>query len=264
MKISRNLLVLGLILILLGGLAGNLFDGKSTTPESPSTSQVVTRVKQVNSNPMGVVSAPTIAPVPPMETPPAQFTDEDKAWIGGQVRTLEQTAENFEAMAGPINARLLASAPDEATRAKIDRLQSDYKAQMLKTAELLRNAKPPEDLGEIPLAGIVAAKGMDVPPTAPKFVLPGGETFTISLYYSDWWSLLITEDIPGQTGRFAGQGFQQLNLGKSTILMMHDGALVKFKLVGTLPDPPADENQGMIFPVQPAAMGRNPPKQGNN
>ena len=268
MKISRNILVLGLILILVGILAWNLFDRKSARPVGPAASQAITQAKQMVSNPTVLVSASTVAPVPPKETPPVQFTDEDIAWINGHVRAYENTAANLGRITGPANAPLLASATDDETRAKIEQYQADfqaqYKAQLLAKAAMLKNAKPPEDLGDIPIVGLVESKTMDVPPTAPKHVLPGGETFTLLLYYNDIWALLVTEEIPGQTGKYAGQEFQQLNLGKSTILMMHDGALAKFRLVGTLPEPPADENQGVIFPVQPAAMGRNPTKQGTN
>ena len=262
MKTPRKLLFLGLILVLAGVWAGKFFGTESAQPATAArvATPASTLAKTIDIKSAMAVAAPKVAPVTPKETPPAEFTPEDKKWVDGNVKAMEQVAK----MEGPISQRFLDSAPDDAARARIEQNQKILAASFQRTADLLKNAKPPEDLGEIPLAELSEAKGMQVPANAPRFVLPGGEIFTVSLYYTSWWSLLITEEIPGQTGRFAGQNFNQLAIGQPIILMMHDGALAKFTLQGTMPDAPLDNNRGMGFSGQGARMGRNPAAAGSN
>jgi len=260
MKTPRILLALGLVLILAGVWAWQFFGSKSAEPATTAKVAMLpnTAVKPLVLKSALSVAAPQAAPVTPGDAPPAQFTPKDKAWVDDARNAYENVAANM----GTMNQSMLDAAPNDAARARLEQFDESYKAQLLKGADLLRNAKPPTDLGEIPIAELPEAKDMQVPPNAPKFTLPGGESFTATLFYTNYWSLLITEEIPGQTGRFAGQHFQRLNIGQPTMLMMQDGALAKFTLQGTMPDAPMDAGPNAGFAG--ARMGRNTAAGGNN
>jgi hypothetical protein len=259
MKTPRKLLVLGLVLVLAGVWAWKFFGIENVKPAiaAPAVTLASISVKPMDLKSAQAVEAPKVAPATPGDTPPAEFTDKDKAWVEGYIHADEEVAANV----GTIGQRFMDSAPDDAARARQEQFQKNYAAQLLKQADLLRHAKPPTDLGEIPIAELPEAPGMSVPPNAPKFTLPGGESFTVTLFYTNWWSLLITEDLPGQTGRFAGQYFHQLAIGQPTMLMMQDGALAKFTLEGTMPDAPMDAGPNAGFAG--ARMGRNAAAGGN-
>jgi len=261
----RHILPVLVLLFILGGALLWKFSAKNEV--SPATKSAASAsAKPIVSPPALAVVAPKAAPVVGPDKAPAEFTPEDRKWVDSYIKADEQTAANIGKIVGTMNTRFLAQAPDDEARAKMEKSQQDfqqnYAAGLLKQADLLRHAKPPEDLGEIPIAGLPQDSGKLEAPTAPRFTLSGGESFTVALHYTGWWSLLISEqDVPGATGPYAGKYYHQLAIGEPTILLMNDGTLAKFTIVGTMPGPPASSDGPRMGFSGSAGMGRNPVAQ---
>ena len=152
MKTPRKLLFLGLILVLAGVWAGKFFEKESAQPATAArvATPASTLAKTIDIKSAMAVAAPKVAPVTPKETPPAEFTDSDKAWVEGNLRSSEQVMPMLKEMA----AQAISRAPDDAARARMEKFEENYMAQLQKRDDLLRNAKPPEDLGEIVVSGL--------------------------------------------------------------------------------------------------------------
>ncbi len=222
----------------------------ATLPITQQKSAVLTQVP--------AVEAPQIAPAPAKDPPPVVLTDEQRAADAAMAQPYRDKAQQFlDILEGSRDARI-AAAPDEAARAKMAQQTQDMIDFQKKV--IARVTDPPSDLGDFslqPTGPGLLDKGQD-------FTLPTGETFTLRIMNNaDRGTEVMLSQPMQQYGKGGSQNTRVTPTpGQPIIMMLGDGALIKFTPQGTVtppqpvmrtaqpgepPPPPSGDGKAMTF-----------------